>query len=890
MKLYLMPILFIFLFSRFAFAVDVEAPTLTSFSITPSQVDLTTGAGFVDFSITAEDSGSGVDYVQVGVQFPGITSCPNAITVLSNDSGVWKARYGLTTEDKGGVYEICRVIVRDSAGQTPNSRTYSQSELVSLGFASQFDVVNPDADTVAPTLTSFSITPSQVDLTTGAGFVDFSITAEDSGSGVDYVQVGVQFPGITSCPNAITVLSNDSGVWKARYDLTTEDKGGVYEICRVIVRDSAGQTPNSRTYSQSELVSLGFSYQFKVVQDTDGDGVDDASDAFPLDPTESVDTDGDGIGNNGDTDDDGDGLPDAFEIDNGLDPLDSADASLDADNDGMSNLEEYQQGTDLFNPPADATAPVVNAPTDVRVSSSGDFTEVELGEATANDNVDGVLAPVNDRSGPFEPGRHIITWSAIDAAGNTGSDTQIVDVLPLAGFEVDQFADEGSSISVKVILNGDAPEYPVTIPIELAGTAVQGDDFMISSNEISIAEGRVGSVVVTIVSDSLEETEETITLSLGVLNNAAAGDKSTHHIVITVPNQAPVASLNLSQDGSGVSAVTINGGLALLSSEIRDPNSDDTHTFDWSASENAVAPLSGEKPDEFRFDPSGLQEGVYVIRLTVADDGTPKESSSYEFPITVITGDSLGPDANGNGLPDSLDVSSDTSTMFTSENGKLMTEAGLRLRIGSVATASMNLSPIINESLLAEHGSRTGGPGLNIEDDYQIVGGLFDFEIHDLRAAGQSVLLVLPLSEAIPAKGVYRKYVPDVGWQMFIQDSNNQIYSANSGGTACPAVGSDSYSAGIVEGNDCLQLRIQDGGPNDTDSSANGVIKDPGGVAMALSADEPDDGGTDGGSSSSGGGGCAINPGAKPDPMLPLMVLISLIYLMTRRRRLCSKV
>jgi hypothetical protein len=59
---------------------------------------------------------------------------------------------------------------------------------------------------------------------------------------------------------------------------------------------------------------------------------------------------------------------------------------------------------------------------------------------------------------------------------------------------------------------------------------------------------------------------------------------------------------------------------------------------------------------------------------------------------------------------------------------------------------------------------------------------------------------------------------------------------------------------------------------------------------MALSADEPDDGGTDGESSSSGGGGCAINPGAKPDPMLPLMVLISLIYLMTRRRWLCSKV
>ncbi|GEA10638.1 M4 family metallopeptidase [Alteromonas sp. KUL49] len=44
--------------------------------------------------------------------------------------------------------------------------------------------------------------------------------------------------------------------------------------------------------------------------DDDGDGVDDTSDAFPLDASETVDTDGDGIGNNADIDDDGDGVAD----------------------------------------------------------------------------------------------------------------------------------------------------------------------------------------------------------------------------------------------------------------------------------------------------------------------------------------------------------------------------------------------------------------------------------------------------------------------------------------------------------------------------------------------------------------------------------------------------
>lgn len=84
--------------------------------------------------------------------------------------------------------------------------------------------------------------------------------------------------------------------------------------------------------------------------DTDGDGVGDASDAFPTDAAEAADTDGDGIGNNADTDDDGDRIPDADELRVGLDPLDGTDADLDSDSDGYSNREEVAAGTDLRDP------------------------------------------------------------------------------------------------------------------------------------------------------------------------------------------------------------------------------------------------------------------------------------------------------------------------------------------------------------------------------------------------------------------------------------------------------------------------------------------------------------------------------------------------------------
>ncbi len=50
------------------------------------------------------------------------------------------------------------------------------------------------------------------------------------------------------------------------------------------------------------------------------------------------------------SDTDGDGLPDDWEIENGLDPANPADALEDLDGDGQSNLEEYAAGTDPRDP------------------------------------------------------------------------------------------------------------------------------------------------------------------------------------------------------------------------------------------------------------------------------------------------------------------------------------------------------------------------------------------------------------------------------------------------------------------------------------------------------------------------------------------------------------
>jgi hypothetical protein len=75
--------------------------------------------------------------------------------------------------------------------------------------------------------------------------------------------------------------------------------------------------------------------------DDDNDGVADSSDAFPLDSSESLDTDSDGTGNNADTDDDDDGVADSSDVF----PLD-ANETIDSDADGTGNNADTDDDND----------------------------------------------------------------------------------------------------------------------------------------------------------------------------------------------------------------------------------------------------------------------------------------------------------------------------------------------------------------------------------------------------------------------------------------------------------------------------------------------------------------------------------------------------------------
>ncbi|MDC0184109.1 hypothetical protein OAJ45_03815 [Candidatus Poseidoniales archaeon] len=82
--------------------------------------------------------------------------------------------------------------------------------------------------------------------------------------------------------------------------------------------------------------------------DYDEDGVIDENDAFPEDASEWSDIDSDGIGNNADTDDDGDGWSDNAEIDCVSNPVSSESFPTDFDDDGICDRIDNDDDNDGF--------------------------------------------------------------------------------------------------------------------------------------------------------------------------------------------------------------------------------------------------------------------------------------------------------------------------------------------------------------------------------------------------------------------------------------------------------------------------------------------------------------------------------------------------------------
>ena len=355
---------------------------------------------------------------------------------------------------------------------------------------------------------------------------------------------------------------------------------------------------------------------------------------------------------------------------------------------------------------------------------------------------------------------------------------------------------------------------------------------------VTISSAHESMLFVTIASDDDAEGEETIglTLSEPTTENSVVGSQGSTEVAIVEDAVSPSLSISISQGANSGQYVAADGGSVVATVQIQDPNG--THTADWSQSNNNLVPLDGSGSMTFSFDPTGLEAGPYLVNVDVSDDGIPDQTYSIGKLIHV-TADSATPDLDEDGVPDEFDeVAAEHAISLDSSESDLLVIAqrGTKLAAGGAATSNSVRGVKVTESMIIEGGEDGGDAPLNAEDTgFDYGSGLYDLEIQRIAAPGQSVRIVVSVGSAIPADGMLRIFTEAQSWMDFATDENNTVASSQGTETSCPEVGAVSYSSGLNEGSFCIELMIEDGGANDADGEANGVIDLLGGIGTPAS-------------------------------------------------------
>jgi subtilisin family serine protease/chitodextrinase len=406
------------------------------------------------------------------------------------------------------------------------------------------------------------------------------------------------------------------------------------------------------------------------VSDSDGDGLPDYWEVEhgldPQDPTDAgLDTDDDGLTNReefaamtdpNDADSDDDGMPDGWEVDRGLNPNDASDASEDADGDGVSNLNEYLNSNDT-------EAPVISLSESLTIDATGLFTQVPSTNVTVTDNVDGQLTASIIGTDYLKSGMHIVDWLAEDSAGNRAIASQIVYINPQLLVPIAQYVEEGATAQVHIELSGEAASYPVEIPFTISGEvdlsdytvgSLDTDDVEIADGVITLYGGQSAMLSIDIIEDAVSEGDEQLLIDFAPPVNAVLADNSQHSVTITSLNIAPLVELVATQADSPRTSVTLDDGLVSIDVSVNDPNLSDQHTFDWGTADSSQI-STDSLTGNLTFDPSLLPLGVYSRTLIVSDDGVPNQSLQITVDLNVIaTAPTLSSalDTDGDGIND----------------------------------------------------------------------------------------------------------------------------------------------------------------------------------------------------------------------------------------------
>ena len=308
--------------------VETAPPTLNAISIDKVTVDVSEEPQIIKVTVDASDE-SGIDW-SAGSNKTNLVfqdSSGGFHYVTGNDNNPGELSYTVTSDDVGGSWQMLFLQLTDVHGNQatffdlssygmPESiyvlKTDEPTSDISLSYSGLYETLGKNYDyEMLVTATNLAPEPtSSLDLSISSGNILITSVNRKGGSQACSI-ASTNYNSTVSCSTS-AIAANSSAVF--RVAVTAGEIGFSWLNLRLV-----GNTPD---------ISLldNYVYVARTIEpsvDSDNDGISDQLDAFPLDPTETTDTDSDGIGDNADTDDDGDGYSDSYESSAGTDPLDA---------------------------------------------------------------------------------------------------------------------------------------------------------------------------------------------------------------------------------------------------------------------------------------------------------------------------------------------------------------------------------------------------------------------------------------------------------------------------------------------------------------------------------------------------------------------------------------
>jgi len=420
-------------------------------------------------------------------------------------------------------------------------------------------------------------------------------------------------------------------------------------------------------------------------------------------------------------------------------------------------------------------------------------------------------------------------------------------VLPQITLAQNQTVTEGELTNITVHLSGASPVYPLTIGYTVSGSSDDSDHDLVDG-ELVITQGQQGEILVNIANDSQVEGDETLIVTLADIGNVGAN--KAHVVTISEANIAPNVTLIANQANQSRIQITREDGEVVIRSKVVDVNTNDTVSYLWSASSESVTNTSINE-QIFSFDPSSVSDGVYAVTLQVTDNGIPAKSDTQTLHLNVSA--SLTPltnaDSDNDGIPDVTEGYGDSDNDGIADYLDNTTACYVQQELGN-ETQSYFVESLTSTCLRqGEYALRANANGLYLEnaflqqqsllpnDDETVnIGGLFDYVISGLSQQHTQSVIVIPQRQPIPNNPVYRKYNKLTGWTDFVENIDNQLWSAPGEPGYCPSPnindGNDVWQIGLNPGYWCVQMMIKGGGLNDDDRLVNGTIVDPGFVGV----------------------------------------------------------